>query len=142
MRYFLGRMEFAQDFLFLSKQTKHLRNSGWGSFRNNFNFVSLFIYIFHKGYMYLRRKIEWWWCTLRTSLNLSIKYSQQTYILLIFLSINLFFLHWWFWLWAKEFLYRPKRIMDALKAAIIRYKLPLKFDNPTEGQGNCFPNVQ
>ena len=32
--------------------------------------------------------------------------------------------------------------MDALKAAIIRYKLPLKFDNPTEGQGNCFPNVQ
>ena len=29
--------------------------------------------------------------------------------------------------------------MDALQEAILRCKLQLKFDNQTEGQGNCFP---
>ena len=30
--------------------------------------------------------------------------------------------------------------MDGLTAAIRRCNLKLKFDNETEGQGNCFPN--
>ena len=29
--------------------------------------------------------------------------------------------------------------MDALQQAILRCKLQLKFDNQTEGKGNCFP---
>ena len=31
--------------------------------------------------------------------------------------------------------------MDALQEAILRCNVPLKFDNQTEGYGNCFPNA-
>ena len=104
--------------------------------------MSLFIIIFQEG-KYINEKKD------RVKVMHIENFTKPLYQVfptdLYFINFSFnksFFLHWWFWLWAKEFLYRPKRIMDALKAAIIRYKLPLKFDNPTEGQGNCFPNVQ
>ena len=100
--------------------------------------------------MLMRRKIEKWWCILRTSLNLSIEYSQQT-----FLNNNFSFFHNHYlnWLWVKMICtsstktylildwWISRSIMDSLSLAIKKCNLDLLLDNPTDGFGNCFPNA-
>ena len=86
---------------------------------------------------------------MRTSLNLSIKYSQQTYynfLLYLCLSSSITAIDY-------ELKYRAfkinilalldpaSRIMESLTSVISKCKLELKLDNPTEGFGNCFPNA-